>query len=93
MSSRKIEKKKINICFNKDSILMSDLFHRIKDQSYMRILNVSISYSQLFNYKPPNDFYSEKQNIIFEEINPIFKRILKEEFADAITNLEINNQK
>jgi len=75
---------------NTNSSCISDLFKIKHNNSLIRRFDVSISFLSLSNKSYPLNNNSEKQNITFKELSPEFKRIMKEEFADAIMNLEYN---
>jgi hypothetical protein len=61
-----------------------------KNESLFGISDSTISFLSLTNKKSSRDIYSDTKNIQFNELNPEFKQILKQEFLDAIINLKKN---
>ncbi len=64
------------------------LFESQKNESLMGISNSIISFLSLSNEKNNEDIYSDTKNVRFNELNPEFKQILKQEFLDAILSLK-----
>jgi len=69
--------------------LVSDVFKFKNEQDIIGISGAIVPFS---NLSPnPRNAYSGKSNIVFKELDPIFKKILRQEFADAINDLSKQN--
>ena len=63
-------------------------FESEKKESYIGISDSIISFFSLSNKKNNKDIYSDTKNVRFNELNPEFKQILKQEFLEAIICLK-----
>jgi len=59
-----------------------------KKESFVGISKSIISFLSLSNRETNKDIYSDIKNVRFNELNPEFKQILKQEFLDAILSLK-----
>lgn len=73
------------------SKLISNLFESKNKESYGGISNAIISFLNLSKKENNADIYSDIRNVPFKDLEPEFKQILKQEFADAIRSFN-NNQ-
>jgi len=64
------------------------LLENQKNESLMGISESTISFLSLLDKNDNEDIYSNTKNVRFNELNPEFKQILKQEFLDAILNLK-----
>jgi len=63
-------------------------FESEKKESFIGISDSIISFLSLSNKETNKDIYSDTKNVRFNELNPEFKQILKQEFLDAILSLK-----
>lgn len=82
----KREVKKIN--FKLISNLMSTLFERKNNESYIGISNAIISFLSLSKKKHQKDIYKDTKELSFNELDTEFKKIMKKEFAEVIRELK-----
>ncbi len=79
-----IDKKIQKINFNNISRLISDLFKYKNTQYFSGLSDAIVSFLSLSNKYYPEDIYSGSNDIPFDELDPEFISILKQEFADVI---------
>lgn len=69
------------------SRLISDLFEYRDKESYIGISNALISFLSLSNKKHTKTNYINTKKLSFDELDPEFKKIMMDEFDEAIKDL------
>jgi len=84
LAKREVQKNNFKVI----SKLMSNLFERKNNETYIGISNALISFLSLSQKKHQKDIYKDTKEMLFNELDPKFKKIMKKEFVEAIRELE-----
>ena len=85
LAKREVQKNNYKVV----SKLMSNLFERKNNESYIGISNAIISFLSLSKKKHQKDIYKDTKELSFNELDTEFKKIMKKEFAEVIRELKI----